>query len=407
MELKDKIEQIGTAFEAFKSANDEAIKQLKARGTVDPALQAKVDKANEDISKLSAEREAMAAEIKAMQTQMARPPSVEGEKHLTDAEKLQKSAFRKLLTKGEKYLTDAEQKALSDDSQPDGGYLVRPEISARIVQKIYETSPMRQLADIQTIGTDALEMPADLDQAGAGWVAERGARTTTTTPQLKWIRITAQEVYAMPSATQRQLDDAMWDVESWLAMKVADRIARLENTAFVVGTGVGQPRGFMTYGNDTSQPNDANVPFGVIQQVNSGSNTGVTADGLTTLFYTLKEAYQANATWVMQRLTVLAVRKLKDGFGRYLWEPSLTAGNPDLLFGRPIVQFADCAAIAQNALPIAVGDFKQAYQIVDRAGVRVLRDPFTSKPSVLFYTTKRTGGDVVNFEALKIQLIST
>lgn len=411
-ELKKKIEEIASAFEAFKKANDESIAALKKSGTVDPTIQAKVDKANDDIQKLTKERDDILVEIKNLQTAFNRPGS---EKLASDAEKkmadLQKKAFSNYLRRGENGMKSDEleilRKAMSDDSQPDGGYLVRPEISARIISKIYETSPMRELATVETIGTDALEMPADLDQTDAGWVAERGARNVSASPQLKWIRIPAQELYSMPKATQRQLDDAMWDVESWLARKIADRLSRLENTAFISGTGVGQPRGLLTYANDTSAPNDANKPFGVIQQVVSGNANLLTADGLLSLFYALKEAYQANATWVMQRATVLAVRKLKDGFGRYLWEPSLTVGAPDMLVGRPVRQFADMNSVSAGLFPVAVGDFKEAYQIVDRAGIRVLRDPFTAKPFTLFYTTKRVGGDVVNFEAVKLQVIST
>jgi HK97 family phage major capsid protein len=191
----------------------------------------------------------------------------------------------------------------------------------------------------------------------------------------------------------------MLDVEGWLANKVADEFARKEATAFISGTGVAQPRGILTYTAGTS--------WGQIEQINSGSSGALTADGLLSLVYGLKEAYARNASFLMNRSVVSAARKLKDTTNQYLWQPGLAMGQPDMLLGRPVYEATDMPVAASNSLSVAFGDFAAAYTVVDRIGIRTLRDPFTAKPFVRFYTTKRVGGDVVNFEALKIQKLAS
>jgi HK97 family phage major capsid protein len=395
VELKDKIDELGRTIESFKAENDRRLKEIEKKGGADPLLQEKVDKNNEAISKLM-------DEIKSVQTAMNRMPAdIEAKMGLKKGEDAPevKAAFQKYLRKSEKAMTADEFKALSVDSNPDGGFLVRPELSATIVKKIFETSPMRMLADQESIGTDSLDILVDIDEASAGWVAERGARPSTGTPQVKNAKIFPQELYAMPQATQKQLDDAIWDIEKWLSEKVSDKLARLANTAFVSGTGVGQPRGFTTYPSGTT--------YGKLEQIGSGSSGVVTADGLMALLYGLKEPYQANATFVMQRATMLKVRQLKDSQNRYLFEPSLQkSGVGELLLGRDVQWFSDMPAVGAGALAIGCGDFKRGYKIVDNPGIRVLRDPFTSKPNVLFYTTMRVGGDVMDFEAIKLQVLT-
>jgi HK97 family phage major capsid protein len=253
---------------------------------------------------------------------------------------------------------------------------------------------------VQVIGTDALEGLFDLERAGAVWVGETGARTQTSTPNLgKW-RIPVHELSAMPAATQKILDDAAINLETWLADKVALEFALSENAAFVNGNGVDKPRGFLTYGAGTTLP-------GTIQQLPTGVSAAFAAapnggDALIDALYSLKAPYRANATWFMNRATTKMVRKLKDSDGAYLWSPGIAAGQPATVLGYPVAAFEDMPDPATDSLSIAVGDMRAAYQIVDRMGLRVLRDPYTAKPFVLFYTTKRTGGDVVNFEALKL-----
>jgi HK97 family phage major capsid protein len=293
-----------------------------------------------------------------------------------------------------------ERKALSVGTDPDGGYVVNPDLSGRIVLKVFESSPMRAYASVQVISSDALEGLFDLNEASSGWVGETDSRPETNTPQLgKW-RIPAHELYAKPKATQKLLDDASINMEAWLASKVSEKFARDEANAFVVGNGVNKPRGFLTYSSGTTLP-------GTIERFDTGVNGAFAAapnggDVLINALYGLKQQYRANATWFMNRATLKLTRKLKDSDGAYLWSPGIAAGQPASLLGYPVASFEDMPDPATDSLSIAVGDMREAYQIVDRLGIRTLRDPYSAKPYVEFYTTKRVGGDVVNFEAIKL-----
>ena len=292
-----------------------------------------------------------------------------------------------------------EAKTLSVGSNPDGGQWVAPTVSARIIQQIYESSPLRELATIETITGPELDIFYDLDEADAGWVGETGARTSNNdTPQVGQGRIPVHEMYASPKATQKLLEDAGIDIEMWLANKVATKMGRVEATAFISGNGVAKPRGILSYSSGTTLP-------GTIQQIASGHATQVTSDGLINTMIGLKEAYAGNAQWLMRRATIGSVMLLKDGDGQYIWRAGLEAGKPSILLGYPVRQAADMPAVAAGALSIAFGDFRQAYTIVDRLGITTLRDPYTAKPFVVFYSRKRVGGAVVNFEALKLMVI--
>lgn len=400
-ELKKKLEELGRAFEEFKRINDSRLAEISKFGTSHATTESALAKANSDIDRLTSERDSMVKEIDGIKTAMNRAGhGGEGGKNAeVEQEKAAKAAHEKYLRKGERGMSVEEKTLLSTDSNPDGGYLVRPELSAMVVKKVFESSPMREICGQAAISTMVLDIVEDLDEAASGWVGENGARSATNTPQLKQVSIPVHELHASPKATQSLLDDAMWNVEAWLAGKVAEKFGRDEATAFVTGTGVNKPRGFAAYANGTS--------FGTIEQVVSGHATLLQADGLFSLQNALKEPYQANAMWLLQRVTVSSLRKLKDGTGRYIWQPGLTESAPGTILGRPYRMAADVAAEGAGNLAIAYGDFKQGYLIVDRIGVRVLRDPFTSKPNVLFYTTKRVGGDVVNFEAIKLGKCST
>jgi HK97 family phage major capsid protein len=382
MEIEKKFEELGKAFEDFKKLNDDRIK----KNTSD--LVEKTEKANAEITRLQ-------EEIKAMQTAAARTQhggSQGDEKGQRDEKAAKyKEAFAKW-AKGQ--INDVELKAMSVDSDEDGGFLVTPEVSSEIVKKVFESSPMRQVASVQSISTDSLEILEDLDEVASGWVTETQARAATNTSKIKKIAIPVHELHASPTITQKLLDDANLNVEAWLQEKVASKFARDEATAFISGDGVGKPKGILTY--------SAGDGFGLLEQVNSGHASQITADGLISLQAALFEAYQGNASWMMKRATVAEVRKLKDSQNRYLWEPSLVPGTPDMLLGKAIYQAADMEATGANKLAVAYGDFRAGYQIVDRVGIRVLRDPYTAKPYVLFYTTKRVGGAVKNFQAIKI-----
>ena len=361
----------------------------------------------ESLNKLNTRIDEVQDELKDL-TKAALRTTQHAEDEQPETDRVTKAAFEKYLRKGEQRLNAHErealetyQKALSVDSDPDGGFVVTPDTSGRISTIIQETSPVRQVAAQQSIGTDALEGLFDGDQAVVGWVAERGARNETATPQLGTWRIPTHEIYAAPRATQKLLDDANINAEAWLAQKVAERFARTENTAFVLGTGAGQPRGFMTY--------PAGVNRGQIEQLASGvAGAGFLPENLITVVYSIKPAYRAGAVWAMNRNSVMEIRQLRDniggaGTGQFLWQPGLQAGQPQTLLAYPIVEMEDMVnSAATPVTPVAFGNFRAAYQIVDRIGIRVLRDPYTAKPYVEFYTTKRVGGDVINFEALKI-----
>jgi len=292
----------------------------------------------------------------------------------------------------------AEVKALSVGSDPDGGYIVMPEFGGIIQTKVFETSPIRQLASVVTINTDAFEYVLDNGEADGEWVGETTAPTTETTPQFGKKSIVVHELAAKPKATQKMIDDGIIDVEGWLAGKVADIFARKEATAFVSGNGVGKPRGILSYtaGTDIAQEH--------IEQVVTGVADAFTYDGMVDLQNALKEPYQANASFLYKRATNAALLKIKDGEGRPIFNMTYdkNAGLRPTLMGQTAYFANDMPAIAANALSMAYGDIKAAYQIVDRIGIRVLRDPYTSKPFVIFYTTKRVGGAVVNHEAIKL-----
>ena len=419
-EVKQAIELVHKSFEEFKTTNDQ---NEKAK---DAVLEAKLAKIEADLDKaqkiaddaaLAAKRQSrvvtdengnafdLDAKAQEWADLAARKRGDRAEKFGATDLDAYKAAFRRLMQKGEQLLGADEMKALSVGSDPDGGYVVTPDTSGRIVQRVFETSPMRAYASVQVISTDALEGLFDLDEAAASWVAETAARPETATPKLGQWRIPVHELSAFPFATQKLLDDASINMEAWLADKVADKFARSESAAFVTGDGAGKPRGFLTYAAGTTLPGTVEqVPTGVSGAFAAAPNGG---DVLIDALYGLKAQYRANATWFMNRATTKLTRKLKDQDGAYLWSPGIAAGQPASLLGYPVAAFEDMPDPAASSLSIAVGDMRAAYQIVDRLGIRVLRDPFTSKPFVGFYSTKRVGGDVVNFEALKIVRFNT
>lgn len=415
------VESLNKAFEEFKSVNDERLAEIEAKGSADALLEEKLGRIEADLSK--AQEVADAASM-AAKRQSRVVTNKNGEEVDLDAKALKwargiartrgtdvaefdaksldayKSAFDHYVRKDDRGLTADEVKALSVGTDPDGGYVVHPDMSGRIVQKVFETSPMRAYASIQVISTDALEGLFDLNEASSGWVGETDSRAETNTPEIgKW-RIPAHELYAKPKATQKLLDDASINMEQWLANKVSEKFARDEASAFVNGNGVNKPRGFLTYADGTTLP-------GTIERFDTGANGAFAAapngaDVLLNALYGLKQQYRANAAWFMNRATTSLVRKLKDSDGAYVWMPSIAAGQPASLLGYPVASFEDMPDPATDSLSIAVGDMRETYQIVDRLGIRTLRDPYSAKPYVEFYTTKRVGGDVVNFEAIKL-----
>lgn len=391
-DISERVNALGNAWEQFKSTNDRRLKEIERKGGADPLTDAQLHRIN---NALDGYKERLSSVEVAMQR-----PGKGGVVLENGGNSEHKAAFCQYLRKGiDSNLPEIEKKSLSVGSDPDGGYLVTGVMSQHILKTVFETSPIRQLADIQTISSDSLEVIEDYNEASAGWTSESGSISDTATPQIGKKNIPVHELYAQPKATQKLIDDASINIEAWLADKLADIFARKENTAFVAGDGIGKPRGILTYSAGTS--------WGTIEQVDSGSNGAVTADSLFMLYYSLKESYASRATFLMHRSVVQAVRLLKEATtNQYLWNPGLASGTPDTLLGVPLMQATDMPIAATDSLSVALADFKAAYQIVDRVGIRTLRDPFTDKPFVKFYTTKRVGGDVTNFEAIKLLKLS-
>jgi len=343
------------AWEQMKQVNDDRLREIERKGSADPLYM-------EHLSRLNGVMDQHRGRLGLVETAMARPalePVME-QKALTLAQSNYRKAFVNYLRKGTDVGLEALQsKALSVGSDPDGGYLVTPSMSQKIVTAIFESSPIRRVAAVETISSDALEMLDDHTSASAGWTAETNESITdTNTPQFSKRILPVHELYAQPKATQKLLDDAFIDVEKWLSGKVADIIGRMENTAFVAGSGVGQPRGFLTY--------PAGTTWGTIQQIGSGTSATVTGDSVITLYYSLKDAYMNRASFLMNRSVVQQVRLLKTTIGQYLWQPGMTAGQPDTLLGAPVYMAADMPVAAGGSLSIAAGDFQSGYQIVDR-----------------------------------------
>lgn len=318
-----------------------------------------------------------------------------------DTAGVQKS-FTAFLRKGD--TSGLELKALSAQSDEAGGYAIPEVLSSKIVRTLHERSPLRRLASVTTTTSDSLDFLVDRDIFAAGWAGEIDDRVETDTSPLDKIKIAIHELYAKPRATQKILDDAAINIESWLVEKIADRLSSLENMAFLTGDGQGKPRGILSYETVPSEE----LTWGKFEHVATGVDGGFQDDDPADVFLQaierLKGVYHAGACWLMAPGTLGAVRRLKDGDGRYLWQPSLSDKQPSTLFGFPVHICDDMPGMVagEAGIPVVFGNFKHAYQIVDRKAMTLLRDPFSAKPFVEFYATKRVGGDVVNFEALKM-----
>lgn len=387
--------------EAFKAAHEEELKGINKK-LADVVQTEKVERINADISKLQKALDDLNAFKAAMEIGGG------GGDSLDPAAKEHSQAFNKWFRKGvDNGLADLEVKAaLTTQSDPDGAFLVPKETESTIDRVLGTVSTMRQLATVMPVGTDTYQKFVSMGGANAGWVGEEEARPATNTPTLRDIIITVMEMYANPFTTQKMLDDGIIDIAAWLADEVQITFAETEGAAFVSGNGVKKPRGFLAY--DTIA--NASWSWGKLGFTVSGGAAGFAAtdpaDALIDLHYSLKQGMRSGASWLMSDPTMGTVRKMKDGDGTYLWQaPSAAAELPTIL-GKPVYTDDNMPAIGANAFPIAFGDFRRGYLIADRIGIRVLRDPYTNKPKVGFYTTKRVGGGVTNFEAIKLLKIA-
>ncbi|MFN3525985.1 MAG: phage major capsid protein [Paracoccus sp. (in: a-proteobacteria)] len=292
-----------------------------------------------------------------------------------------------------------EEKGLTVAS--DGGFLAAPQVAETVQAVLRSSSSLRRLANVVTVESSVYEVLVDKGDMGAGWATEAAAAETTATG-IERISIPVHELSAMPKASQRLLDDAAFDVEGWLAERIADRFARAEAAAFVNGDGVDKPKGILRYAvAPVATATDAQIGFVGTGAMGAFSTTAP-ADCLIDLVYALGAAYRTNASFMMNSKTAAQVRKMKDAEGRFLWSDALSVGQVPQLLGYPVLISEDMPDIALNALAIAFGDFRSAYTIVERPDLRVLRDPFSAKPHVLFYATKRVGGGVTDFRAVRL-----
>ena len=294
---------------------------------------------------------------------------------------------------------EMEGKALGTSVAADGGYLVDPQTADTIKGTLSSTASIRAIANVVNVDATSFDVLVDRTEMGAGWATEASAVTETATPQIDRITIPLHELSALPKASQRLLDDSAFDIEGWLAGRIADKFARSEASAFVNGDGIDKPRGLLTY---PSVDNDVWV-WGNLGYVETGADGAIVdGDPIVDLVYSLGAEYRANATFVMNSKTAGTIRKLKDNDGRFLWSDGLAAGEPARLMGYAVLIAEDMPDVASDATAIAFGDFGAGYTVAERPDLRVLRDPFSAKPHVLFYATKRVGGAVSDFGAIKL-----
>jgi HK97 family phage major capsid protein len=404
MTMNELLLALQKAFAEFKVENDARLKQIETKGHADPLLENKVDTIN--------------AAITALETELAKLKSTNaGSSALSEQDTARaehRTAFNNFVRHGvDAGLTELEIKAaMSVGTTADGGYTVPVELDRTIDSLMLNINPMRQLASVVQVGSPTYQKLVAIHGAASGWVGETAARTTTNSPQFAQVTPFMGELYANPKTTQQLLDDAFFDIEAWLANEIADQFAVAEGTAFTTGDGASKPKGILGYVNASTA--DGARAFGQLQYVPTGaaadfltvSATVSPADVLLDMIYSLKAGLRVGASWQMNKLSVAKLRKVKDTIGDYIWTPptaeGIANGQAGALLGYSINENEDMPIFGANAYPIGFGNWKKGYYVIDRVGTRVLRDPYTDKPYINFYTTKRVGGMVVDSEAIKL-----
>jgi HK97 family phage major capsid protein len=411
---KDLLDEIKKSFETFKAENDAAMQKH------DGLQNQKVEKINQHITNLEEKLEAVTKAINDNIENQA--ISDISQKESASAElamfKLQAQSFdahrdyvsnydvNSYVNYKESFLNDylRQNRSIKNTfytgSNPDGGYLIPADMSGRIITKVYDQSPLRQLCFNISISSPTYSGSYDRDIIDGEWVGEQQVPSDQVTPTLGEHTISVHERASRVKVTKRMLEDSAIDIESWLIDKIATGQNRAENLAFLTGNGTNKPRGIMTYG--TNSNDDDSRAWQTFQHIESGSATTIgTGDSLINLLYSLNDAFYPNAVFMMNKKTHQEIRKLKDGQGNYLWQPDFTTSATGLLLGHRIAINYNMPNIAAGTIPILFGDFRETYTIVDRLGMSMLRDPYTSSPLIKLTTYKRLGGDVVNFDSLK------
>ncbi len=394
-EINATFEKLAKTVEAFQSKNDERIAALE-KGRGDVLAEEHVNRINAEVGDLQKEMDAINKKLAAS--------SLSQSDHLqsvTPEELAYKAKYENFIKTGdgqhelEAMLKNGVNAAMTVGSDPDGGLTAPVEWDRTIVSEVRDYSPMRSICNVMTLGNAGFKKLVNLKGTTSGWVGETEARPVTDTSQFAEIVFNTQELYAMPSVSQTLLQDSALNIAEFIAGEVAEEFGVQESEAFVNGDGVNKPKGLMQYETGSSHP------LGNVQVVGSGVSGDIESDSLIDLIYAVKNRYRKRAHFIMNNLTLAEIRKLKDGDGNYLWQRGYTKGQPDTLLGYDITEVDEMDDIAANTLPIAFGNFKAAYTIIDRVGVRLLRDPYTAKPYVLFYTTKRVGGGLVKPEPIR------
>jgi HK97 family phage major capsid protein len=382
-------------FDAFKAANDERLAAIERRGA---------DVLHEEkVARIDAALDAQTRRLDELSLKSARPHLGLETGVRSASAREHKTAFEAYVRSGESAgLRALEVKAMSVGTPADGGYLVPDEIEREIGKRLALISPIRAIASVREISGNVYKKPFMTTGPATGWVAETASRPTTNSAVLDELAFPAAELYAMPAATPVLLEDAAVNIDEWIASEVEQVFAVQEGAAFVNGDGTNKPKGFMSY-DKVAEGSWAWTKIGFIETgVDGGFPEEGPADPLIDLVYALKAGYRQNAHFVMNRKTQSAIRKLKDADDNYLWQPPAQVGGRAGILTFPVVEAEEMPDLAADSYSIAFGDFARGYLVVDRQGVRVLRDPYSSKPYVLFYTTKRVGGGVQDFDAIKL-----
>lgn len=388
------------AFDAFKETNDERLSQIERQVGADVVT---VEKMNRIERSLDSQQN----RVDDLLLKTKRPALGQSNASLPDMLE-HKRAFHSYVRHGsEGNLKSLEAKAWSVSSLPDGGYLVPEELETEISRRLSLVSPIRSIAGIKQVTGSLYKRPFAINGAEAGWVGETDPRAETLTPTLEQLEFPTMELYAMPAATATLLDDSATDVDQWIAEEVETAFAEQEGVAFISGDGVNKPRGFLDYPTILEQ----SWSWGSLGYIPTGASGDFSPtdpfDTFIYLTYALRAPYRQNAVWVMNRTVQAFARRFKDADGNYIWQPPTGAGVQASILNHPIVEAEDMPDATPDSMSIAFGDFNRGYLIVDRLGVRVLRDPFSKKPFVLFYTTKRVGGGVLDYNAIKLMKFGT
>lgn len=396
-ETRAALHEVLATFEAYKASNDQRLSAIETK-RADVLLEEKLARIDASLTAAQGRFDRASAAL--------RRPSLGDSPRLAEPDE-RKAAWDGYVKSGAVAASLIEVKGIAQNTEVGsgtvGGYLAPPELEQQILRRLVMASPMRDICQVQTIGGSVYRKPVSTAGVVAKWVGETVSRAETTASTLDIIDFPVSDLYAAPAATQALLDDALVNMDEWLAAEVEDAFAAQETTAFINGTGTNQPKGLLGHTIAAESSTLAWNSLGYLATgVSASFPTSNPADKLIDLVYAPQVQFRPNGRFMMNRKTVSAVRKFKDSTGNYIWNAALQPGASATLLGYPVAEIETMPDIAANSYSVAFGDFQRGYLIVDRAGIRVLRDPYSSKPNVLFYTTKRVGGGVQNFDAIKL-----